>query len=436
MSPADTWKIVVLFILLLLSSFFSSAETALTSVSKIQIRTLVQEGNKKAELVEKLITNPSKMLSAILIGNNIANLSASSLTTSLVSKFGGAYVGIATGVLTFIVLIFGEITPKTMATVKALKLSCRIAPIINFLTVVLTPIIVLVNFISKYILKIFGVDMNAAKLNITENELRTVVDVSSEAGVIENDEREMITNVVDFGDALAKDVMVPRVDMKFASVDMDYNQLMHAFKEDQYSRLPVYENDIDHIIGVVYLKDVFFAGSEPSKFELKKHIRKAYFTYEYKNTSELLKEMRRRSLTMAIIIDEYGATAGLITMEDLIEEIVGDIKDEYDVDEADNVRKIGKYEYLAQGTARLDEVNEVTGLSLESEEYESIAGHVINLLGHLPGPGEMVRSGHVQYVVSKVIDKRIDEVKIIFDKGFVPGKDELEEDVENSGGKG
>ena len=229
MSPADTWKIVVLFILLLLSSFFSSAETALTSVSKIQIRTLVQEGNKKAELVEKLIANPSKMLSAILIGNNIANLSASSLTTSLVSKFGGAYIGIATGVLTFIILIFGEITPKTMATVKALKLSCRIAPIVNFLTVVLTPIIVLVNFISKYILKIFGVDMNAAKLNITENELRTVVDVSSEAGVIENDEREMITNVVDFGDALAKDIMVPRVDMKFASVDMDYKQLMPAF---------------------------------------------------------------------------------------------------------------------------------------------------------------------------------------------------------------
>lgn len=417
MDPAVVWQIVILVILLVLSAFFSAAETSLTSVSRITVRTKVLEGNKRAELVEKLITNPSKMLSAILIGNNVANISASALATSAAIKlFGNAYTGIATGVLTLLVLIFGEITPKNLATLHSEKIAFAFAPAVNAITVAFTPLIFIVNKMAGFIMKFLGVDMKKKKLGMTENELRTVVDVSSEQGVIEKDEREMITNVVDFGDSVAKDVMVPRVDMSFANINMSYSELMNVFRDEKYSRLPVYSKDTDHIVGIVNLKDVCFAGNQERQFRIRNFLRPAYFTYEFKKTSDLLKEMRRKSIPLSIVLDEYGATAGLITLEDLLEEIVGDIKDEYDADEQENVRRIADDTYVADGTARLDEINEATGLNLESDDYDSIAGHIIHLLDHLPKEGESVKSENVTYVVSKLNNKRIDEVKLIFDR--------------------
>ncbi|MDD5935654.1 MAG: hemolysin family protein [Clostridiales bacterium] len=416
MDPSVATKLIVLLILLALSSFFSSAETALTTVNKLRIRTMVEEGVKRASVVSKLIEDPGKMLSAILIGNNVVNLSASSLATSLaIEQLGNKAAGIATGILTLLILIFGEITPKTLATIHAEKLALVYAPIINLLTQVLTPVIFIVNKLSLILLLALRVDPKKKTATMTENELRTIVDVSHEEGVIESEERKMITNVVDFGDSLAKDIMVPRIDMAYATIDMTYSELLEVFREEKYSRLPVYSEEKLDIIGIINLKDVFFFRDDESKFHIKDYMREPYYTYEFKKTSELLGEMRKDSISMAIVLDEYGATAGLITIEDLLEEIVGEIRDEYDEDEEDIITQIGDHEYIADGSAKLDEINEYMNLRLESEDYDSIAGHIIHLLDHLPEEGEQIKENNVTFTVSKVDKNRIDKVHILID---------------------
>ncbi|MBS5934461.1 MAG: HlyC/CorC family transporter [Clostridiales bacterium] len=414
MDPSDVTQIIILLILLLLSCFFSSAETSLTTVNKLRIRSLADENVKGAKTVVKLIENPSKMLSAILIGNNVVNLSASSIATSLaIDHFGSVGAGIATGIVTIMILIFGEITPKTLATIHAEKLSLTYSGIIYFLTQLLTPVIYIVNQISLTILRLLRVDPNTRVSAITENELRTIVDVSHEEGIIESEERRMITNVVDFGDSLAKDVMVPRIDMEFADINLTYDELVTAFSIEKFTRMPVYQETRDNIVGIVNLKDVFFYQGKKEDFCLKDIMRDPYFTYEYKKTSELFIEMKRESIPIAIVLDEYGATAGLLTLEDLIEEIVGDIRDEYDSDEEDSIQCINENEFIADGNTKLDDINEVIGLHIESNDYDSIAGHIIGLLDHLPSQGETVEEDHVIYTVDAVDKNRIDKVHIV-----------------------
>lgn len=423
-----TAQIIVLIFLLVLSALFSSAETALTTVNKIRIRSLAEEGKRSAKTVAKLIEEPSKMISAILIGNNIVNLSASSLTTALViEQFKSIPAGVATGILTVLILIFGEITPKTLATIYNEKLSLIYAPAILLLTRIMTPVIVLLNFISRGLLWIFRIDPNKKVTAMTENELLTIVDVSHEEGVIESEEREMINNVVDFGDSLARDIMVPRIDMDFVEDSVTYDELVAAFEENMYTRLPVYHETRDNVVGIVNLKDVFFYKGNKEDFRIEDFLREPYFTYEYKKTSELLREMRKESIALAIVLDEYGATAGLVTVEDLIEEIVGEIRDEYDEDEEDVITSVGENEYLADGAAKLEEINEALGLSLASEDYDSIAGHVIFLLDHLPTEGETLTDKGVTYTVAQVDKNRIDKVHIKVDPDYAPEETEDEE---------
>ncbi len=420
-------QIIVLIILLSLSAIFSSAETALTTVNKIRIRSLAEEGKRSAKTVAKLIEEPSKMISAILIGNNIVNLSASSLTTALViEQFKSIPAGVATGILTVLILIFGEITPKTLATIYNEKLSLFYAPGILLLTRILTPVVFLMNKISLGLLWIFRVDPSKKTASMTENELLTIVDVSHEEGVIESEEREMINNVVDFGDSLARDIMVPRIDMDFVEDTVDYDELVAAFEENMYTRLPVYHETRDNVVGIVNLKDIFFYRGAKEDFRIADFLREPYFTYEYKKTSELLREMRKDSIALAIVLDEYGATAGLVTVEDLIEEIVGEIRDEYDEDEEDVITSVGENEYLADGSAKLEEINDALGLSLDSDDYDSIAGHVIFLLDHLPSEGETLTENGVTYTVAKVEKNRVDKIHIKVDPDYEP--DENEED--------
>ncbi len=416
-----TAQIIVLIILLSLSAIFSSAETALTTVNKIRVRTLAEEGKRSAKTVAKLIEEPSKMISAVLIGNNIVNLSASSLTTSLViEQFHSIPAGVATGILTVLILIFGEITPKTMATIYNEKLAFIYAPFILFLTRIMTPVIFILNKISLGILWLFRIDPAKKNVGMTENELLTIVDVSHEEGVIESEEREMINNVVDFGDSLARDIMVPRIDMDFVEDTVDYDGLVAAFEENMFTRLPVYHETRDNVIGIVNLKDIFFYRGKKEEFRLAEFLREPYFTYEYKKTSELLREMRKDSISFAIVLDEYGATAGLVTLEDLIEEIVGEIRDEYDEDEEDVIKAIGDNEYLVDGSAKLDEVNEALGLSLASDDYDSIAGHVIFLLDHLPVEGETLTDKGITYTVAEVDKNRIDKIHIRVNPDYTP----------------
>lgn len=425
MNSGDAIQLIVLLILLLLSAFFSSAETAMTTVNKIYIMSLVNEGNKRAKTLQKIIDNPGKLLSTILIGNNIVNLSASSLATTWTTRvLGNAFVGIATGILTLLVLLFGEITPKTMATLYAEKLSMAYAPIIYLLMKVLTPVIFIVNRLSNGILYVLGVDPKGKQSTMTEQELRTIVDVSHEDGVIESEEKKMIYNVFDFGDSRAKDVMVPRIDMSFIDVNATYEELMESFKEDGYTRYPVYEDSTDNIIGTINMKDLLLWNPK-EHFSIRNILRKPYFTYEHKSTAALLMEMKQYSVNFVIVLDEYGATAGMITMEDLLEEIVGEIRDEYDADEVEDMQEIvPDREYTAQGSAKLDDLNEALGLKLVSEDYDSIGGYIIEKLDSFPGQGESyVTEDGVKLVVDATEKKRIEAVHIYIPEGYYESGD-------------
>jgi len=411
--PGVAIQLIALFVLLLLSSFFSSAETALTTVNKHRIRSLADQNIRHAKTVAALIEDPKRMLSAILIGNNIVNLSASSIATSLaIEKFDSFGAGLATGILTFLILVFGEITPKSLATFYSEKLALIYSPIIWGMSRILTPIIFILNRISYLVLFILRVDPNKKLDTMTEHELRTILDVSHEEGVLEQEERNMITNVVDFGDSLAKDVMVPRINMAFADVDMSYDELRELFRKERYSRLPVYSETRDNVLGIINLKDVFF-HADAEDFKIADYLRDAYFTYEFKKTSELLNEMRKKSMPIAIVLDEYGAVAGLISFEDLLEEIVGEIRDEYDDDEEDIIQKISDTEYMIDGMTRIEDINELFGLQLESEDYDSIAGHIMNRLEHLPGEGESVVDGNVTFIVASMNRNRLDKVHVL-----------------------
>ncbi len=411
MDSSDAIQLGVLIALIGLSAFFSSAETSLTTVNKIRIKTLADQGNKKAVTLLKVIDDSGKMLSAILIGNNIVNLSASALATTLaLNIWGNAAVGIATGVLTLLILLFGEITPKTLATLYAERLSMGYAGIILFMMRALTPVIFLINKLSYVCLRILRIDPSAKMNAMTEHELRTIVDVSHEEGVIESEERQMIYNVFDFGDSQAKDIMVPRVDMVSIDINSTYDEIIDVFEQEKFTRLPVYEESPDNVIGIINVKDLLFC--KPSeKFHIRDIMREPYFTYEYKKTSELMVEMRQDSINFTIVLDEYGATAGLITLEDLLEEIVGEIRDEYDQDEEDLIRCINDLEYVIEGSMKLDDVNDALGLDFDSEDYDSIGGYIIERLDHLPQQGEFVVADNgIRLVVDAVDKNRIDKV--------------------------
>jgi len=421
LDSSDAMQLLILVILLALSAFFSSAETALTCVNKIRIRGLAEEGDKRAILVKELTDNPSKMLSAILIGNNIVNLSASSLSTMLATKIAAqlgagtntaTFVGLATGILTILILIFGEITPKSAATINAEKIALGDAAIIYWLTRILTPAIFVINHLSYGVMRLMGINPNAKTKAMTENELLTVIDVSHEDGVIESEEKEMITNVVDFGDSVASDVMVPRIDIEFMDVESNYEEVLSVFRRDKYSRVPVYEGDKDHVIGVLNLKDVFCYNDIPDNFSIRKILRRPYFTYEFKRISDLMVDMQKNSISMAMVLDEYGAVAGLITLEDLLEEIVGEIRDEYDEEETDDIRKVNDHEYTVDGTTKLDDIDKLLGLHLESEDYDSIAGHMIHELGHIPTEGEYIDINGIRFTVMKMDKHRIADIDI------------------------
>lgn len=413
MDSSDVTQLIILFILLLLSGFFSSAETALTTVNKIRLRYLAEEGNKRAATTLKITENSGKMLSAILIGNNIVNLSASALTTSLAYNLGGPAVAIASVVLTVLILLFGEITPKTLASIHSEKLALLYAPVIDVFMKVMTPIIFIINNLSNLVMLILRIDPNAKMNTMTENELRTIVDVSHEDGVIESEEKEMIYNVFDLGDAKAKDVMVPRVNVTFADIDSSYAELIALFREDKFTRLPVYEGSKDNVIGTINMKDLLLFDNNQKEFHIKDILREAYFTYEYKNISELLVEMRTASFNIAIVLDEYGETAGLITLEDILEEIVGEIHDEYDENEEENIRQINPLEYIVEGSTNLDDLNDSLDLQLESEDYDSVGGFIIEHLDRLPEEkDEITTPDGIRMVVEKLDKNRIEQVHI------------------------
>ncbi|MBR1815869.1 MAG: HlyC/CorC family transporter [Lachnospiraceae bacterium] len=429
MDVSPGFLLIIIIILLFLSSFFSSAETALTTVNKLKLRSRADEGSKRAKKVLKVTEQPGKLLSAILIGNNIVNISASALTTTLCTDvFGSKYIGYSTGILTFLVLIFGEITPKTLATKYSLKLSMIFVYPISWLMFILTPVIWLLNLITGLIYKILHVDIDADNSQMTESELRTVVNVSHEDGVIEPEEKFMISNVVDFGDALCKDIMIPRADIVCADANSSYDELIKLFMSESYSRIPIYEESKDNIIGILYLKDLFYYSqvNDTEYFDLRSILRKPVYVYEHQKTSQLFADLKTSAVTMAIVIDEYAVASGIITMEDLIEEIVGEIRDEYDEDEKNLIKEISENEYDIDASIKLTDLNDAIGTSLTSDNYDSLGGFVIEIMDKLPQKDDEADYENIHFKVINVIKNRIDRilVTIISDEA---GEDDTDE---------
>ena len=400
MDPSSIVQLIVLIILIVLSGFFSAAETALTTVNLNKLRAISDEGGrrgKRALRVLKMRDNSPKLLSAILIGNNIVNLSSSALATILATNlFGSAWVGAATGILTFIILIFGEITPK------------------------------------RAIFKRMKIDPDANPNQMTEGELLAVLDVSNEEGVIEPEEKKMITNVVDFGDALSKDIMIPRADMVCVDTSAGYDDIITILEEDSFSRLPVYKESKDKIIGILHIKDMILFREKNGKENLtvEKVMREPVYVYEYQRTAEIFSDMKTSSVTMCIVLDEYGTTAGLITMEDLIEEIVGDIRDEYDDSEDELIKNIGENKYDVDASIKLDDLNDAIGTRLFSDNYDSVGGLVIELLDRLPDAGDAVVQKETSIRVTSVNRNRVERVELYIDPDYTE-EDEESEDGEN-----
>ena len=424
MDTTGVIQLCILVILLILSGFFSSAETAMTTLSIVKIRTMVEENPTKRVLtLQKVLDNKSKLISAILIGNNIVNISASSLTTTLVIRlFGNAAVGIATGILTLLVLLFGEIVPKTWAMYNNEKLALMYSRIIYFLMQILTPAIFFVDIISGAILRLLHIDPNQRSI-MTESELKTYVDVSHEDGVIEQEEKKWIYNVFDFSDSVAKDIMIPRIDMTTIDVNASYEDLLNLFRDSMYTRIPVYEGESDNIIGIINVKD-FLLVSNKEQFKIRDFMREAHYTYEFKKTADLLLEMRNITANVALVLNEYGVTVGMITLEDLLEEIVGEIRDEYDEDEENLIQKLSDNEYLVDASMKLDDINDALETSFASEDFDSIGGIIIELLDRFPTDGEQVTTEDgITLIAKEVIQNRIEKVQIL-----LPEKTEDTED--------
>ncbi|MDD5793632.1 HlyC/CorC family transporter [Clostridium sp. HCP1S3_B4] len=413
MDSSLTAQVILLIVLISLSAFFSMSETALMSLSKVRLRNMVEEKVKGADLVEKLLEEPNKLLGAILIGNNIVNIGASSIATSVALQiFGNSGAAVATGIMTILILIFGEITPKSLAQQNAEKISIRIAKIIKFIVTVFKPFVTVFTGISSLFIRICGGDPNETEPFITEEELRTMVGVSEEEGVLEDGEKEMIFNVFDFSDIQVKDVMVQRVDMVALDATSDYSKVKELIKEEQFSRVPVFNETIDNIVGILNVKDLIIKDNDTENFNILDYIREPFYTFEFKKIKEVFNEMKKTRNHFAVVLDEYGGTVGIVTIEDLIEEIVGEIEDEYDEEREDNIKVVKENEYIVEGSTKLHDISDLIGVNMESEDFDSVGGLVLEKLGRLPKKNEKVQIGNIKFVVEDLEKNRIKKVRI------------------------
>lgn len=414
MDSAQIMNIISLIILLILSSLFSCSETAFLSVSKIKIRTLAEEGNKKAKLVESLLDNQDRLLSAILVGNNLVNIGASSLTTATIMAIfgdGAQTVAIATGVVTLCILIFGEITPKSLATQNAGKLVFALAPFIRFVCIITKPVVFVLNIITGFIIKLLGGNQEHGP-SLTEEELKTIVTVGHEEGVLEKEEKEMIHNVFEFGETEIKEIMTPRIHVESLPDDCTYDELMNVYHDAQYSRYPIHDESFDEIIGVLNMKDLLFIDIDKEHFDVKKYMRETFVVYEFNQVNDVFASMRKEHATLAIVLDEYGVMSGIVTFEDIVEEIVGEIDDEYD-DTSDDIVKINDHEYLVDGSLNLNEVNDEIDTHFESEDFESIGGLVLGEFSGVPKIKDKIEFPGVTIIIEKMHKNRIELLRLI-----------------------
>jgi CBS domain containing-hemolysin-like protein len=402
-----------LVLLILLSGFFSGTETALVSLNRIKLKTLTEKGDKRALIIEGLLKHPNRMLATILVGNNLVNISAAAIATSLaIDFFGSKGVGIATGVMTLLILIFGEVTPKGFAIRNAEKISLSIARPMEFLVKVLYPVVRILTAITKPVISKFGGEFRFSPF-VTEDEIKMLVDVGEKEGAIEKDEKELIHGVFAFSNTKAVEVMVPRIDMKCLNINKSIADAVKFIRKTGHSRIPLYKKNVDNIVGILYSKDIFGRSSgERGGASLESFLRPAYFVPETKKLDDLLREMQARKTQMAIVVDEYGGTEGLVTMEDILEELVGEILDEYDTEEP-MVKIIDDYTAMVDANTSIDYLNDAMDINLPEEEFETIGGLIFYTLGKIPRSGDKVMINSTTVIVDKMHGRRISKVKVL-----------------------
>jgi len=372
---------------------------------------MVEENIKGSNRVKELTDNPSSLLASILVGNNVVNIASSSLATVLaINLIGSRGVAISTIIMTIVVLIFGEITPKTLASQNSEQISLRVANPIFIVSKMLKPVVIITTTISKFFIKLLGGKSDSNKPFITEDELKTMVDVSEEEGILKSEETDMIHNVFQFGDLYAKDVMVQRVDIIALDIEESLDKIISVIKEEGFSRIPIYSNTIDNIVGILNVKDIIFM-EDTKGFSLKNYMREITYTYEFRKVTELFKDMNKNRQHMVVVLDEYGGTVGIVTIEDLIEEIVGDISDEYD-DEEPEIYVVKEDEYIVEGSVRIEDINELIGTKIESEEFDSIGGFIIGVLGRFPNISEEIIYSNYRFIIEDIDRNRIKKIRI------------------------
>jgi len=387
------------------------AESTFVALSSLRVRSMQDAGTKGADTVAKIKEDPDKFLTAMLIGANLFYITATSMAALIGQHyFGEAGIAVAAVAMTLITLVFGDITPKSLAVRKSEKLSLLLAPFVRFSIIIYSPIIPLVTVITRKVVKLMGGGDDLSP-SITESELKSLVEVSHEVGVIEDEGKTMIDNVFEFGNTSAQDIMIPRTDIYSIKIDSDYDEIYQIFKDEGYSRMPVYEESLDNIRGILNFRD--FILSDKDSFDINALLREPYFTYESKPTVELLAVMREQRYSLAVVLDEYGGTSGILTRNDIVEEIMGHIGDEYDDPLEEEVTTISDGEYSVLGQTLLEDVSDALGVVLESEDFETIGGYVVGLLGQIPENGESIVDGELEFIVEHVDKNRIEKLKII-----------------------
>ncbi len=415
----DRWMhLLGLGILFVLSAFFSGSETAMMSLDRLRIKYLVQKKKAGAERLEALIEQPERLLGGILVGNNVVNIALSVFATTLfVDMYGERGELMTILILTPLLLIFAEITPKAYAATNAEKVSFAVLRPILAVLLVLSPVVTLVTAFSRTLTRLIG--KRGDRPIISEDEIRSIISVGEQTGVVAKEQQRMLHGIFELSQTRVRDIMIPRTEMVALDVNASFPEVLYQVQQARHSRFPVYEGSLDNVVGIIHSKDILNCVERPEEFSLRKIVRAPYFVPELKRIGTLLQAFRRKRIHLAIVIDEYGGVEGIVTLEDIVEEIVGEIRDEYDVEEV-LFREIAPGRYLVDGSASLRTVNRRFGLSLSEEHANTLAGFLLRTMGSIPLVGESCESDGTIFTVRRVVDRRIEEIEMTLPKSDAP----------------
>lgn len=410
MESTMTIYLITLLILLGGSAFFSSSETALSSVNDLRMRQHALDGDRRADRVVGLLDQSQRVLSTLLIGNNIVNIASSAVATVFFTYLMGRRGPLmATIVMTLLILIFAEIIPKSVARTHPERTSLNFAQPIKFFMLIFYPFVVILEWITLKFMNLLFPE-NKEEPSITEEELKSLVDVGAMEGVFEKTETRYIHNVIDFGEATAMDIMKPRTSMVTLDVDITERELNQFLEENTYSRVPVYEDNIDNIIGMLYMKDIVYDMALNKKIDVRKYLREPFFISESATAEKVFKDLKKRNLTLAIVVDEYAGTSGILTIEDILEELFGRIDDEYDLDE-NELLALDHHTFLMNPEIRIDKINELFRLNLISKYSDSIGGLMMEWIDRIPEEGEEVSNGHIKLTLMEKHGQKLTQIK-------------------------